>query len=206
LQQTTQVLYQNGITTGCQTNEAIIAIHQYRPSAKTIKRFDLTRRRLVPGRVRRDIYKIKKSTTLQNTINLLKWDRKASGSFDAELRATTIITQNSMRIKYQLAPTRDKPWDTYTFRQWKHFVTNLCLSAVQDALRNENNSKTGMQHLFAPDRSDKAAVGNHSTKSNVQGMLLYHPILLESPWQAPDDLNKQIICQVIRNKRANACG
>jgi hypothetical protein len=30
----------------------------------------------------------------------------------------------------------------------------ICLSAVQDALRNGDSSKTGMQHLFAPDRSE----------------------------------------------------
>jgi hypothetical protein len=71
---------------------------------------------------------------------------------------------------------------------------------VQDALRNGDNSKTGMQHLFAPDRSDKAATGHHSTKNNVQGMLLYHPILLESSCQAPDDLNKQIIKLLQTNK------
>ena len=137
--------------------------------------------------------KLKTPTTLQNSINLLQWDRKATGGFDAELKHTTIISQNSMRAKYQLTPTRDNPWDTYTFRQWKYFVTNICLSAVQDALRNGDNSKTGMQHLFAPDKSDKAAVGHHSTKNNVQGMLLYHPILLQSPWQAPDDINKRIV-------------
>ena len=113
---------------------------------------------------------------------------------------------------YQFMPTRDNPWDTYTFRQWKYFVTNLCLSAVQEALRNGDSSKTGMQHLFAPDRSDKAAVGHHSTKNNVQGMLLYHPILLASPWQAPDDLNKKIVklletsepTLVARSKATNA--
>jgi hypothetical protein len=115
--------------------------------------------------------KLKTPTTLQNSINLLQWDRKASGGFDAELKTTTIISQNGMRAKYQLTPTRDNPWDTYTFRQWKYFVTNICLSAVQDALRNGDNSKTDMQHIFAPDKSGKAAVGHHSTKNNVQGML-----------------------------------
>jgi hypothetical protein len=51
--------------------------------------------------------KLKTPTTLQNTINLLQWDRKASGGFDAELKTTTIISQNGMRAKYQLTPTRD---------------------------------------------------------------------------------------------------
>jgi hypothetical protein len=84
-------------------------------------------------------------TSLQNTINLLQWERKAGGTYDAELKATTISSQNYMRAKYQLTPTADNPWDTYTFRQWKHFVTNLCLSAVQEALKTgdrqyQNNS------------------------------------------------------------------
>jgi hypothetical protein len=85
----------------------------------------------------------------------------------------------------------DNPWDTYTFRQWKHFATNLCLSAVQEALKTGDNTKT-MQHLFAPDRSTQALGAHHNSKNNVQGMLLYHPLLLKSPWQAPDDLDKQI--------------
>jgi hypothetical protein len=95
-----------------------------------------------------------------------------------------------MRATYKLTPTADNPWDTYTFRQWKHFVTNLCLSAVQEALKTGDNIKT-MQHLFTPDRT--AQIGaHHNTKNNVQGMLLYHPLLLKSPWQAPDDLDKLI--------------
>ena len=96
-----------------------------------------------------------------------------------------------MRATYQLTPTTDNPWDTYTFRQWKHFATNLCLSAVQEALKTGDNIKT-MQHLFAPDRSAQAQGAHHNSKNNVQGMLLYHPLLLKSPWQAPDDLDKQI--------------
>jgi hypothetical protein len=94
-------------------------------------------------------------TSLQNAINLLRWDRKTGGSYDADLKATTIASQNYMRTTYQLTPTADNPWDTYTFRQWKHFVTNLCLSAAQEVLKTGDNIKT-MQHLFAPDRSAHA--------------------------------------------------
>jgi hypothetical protein len=81
-----------------------------------------------------------------------------------------------MRAKYQLAPTRDNQWDTYTFRQWKYFVTNLCLTAVQEALRNGDSSKTGMQHLFAPDRSDKAAVGHHQEQCSRNAIIPSHII------------------------------
>jgi hypothetical protein len=133
-------------------------------------------------------------TTLQNTINLLQWDRRVvSSALDADLRATTIASQDLMRKSYELVPTADSPWDTYTFRKWKYFVTNICLSAVQDALKGgAQDSSKGMQHLFAPDRSDHSKGPTHNSRSNVQGLLLYNPILLDSPWQAPDDLDQKI--------------
>ena len=143
--------------------------------------------------------KLTKPTTLQNTINLLRWHRKSGVSYDTELKATTIASQEYIRKAYQLSPTADNPWDTYTFRRWKYAVTNLCLSAVQDALKLGDNAK-GLQHLFAPDRSDPTIGSKVSAKSNVQGMLLYHPILLESPWQAPDDLDKQIDDLMLTNE------
>ena len=100
------------------------------------------------------ITKLTTPTTLQNTISLLQWDRRTVGStLDAELRATTIASQDLMRKSYELVPTADSPWDTYTFRKWKYFVTNICLSAMQDALKTgAHKASKGMQHLFAPDR------------------------------------------------------
>ena len=140
-------------------------------------------------------------TTLQNTINLLQWERKAGGSYDAELKTTTINSQNYLRRQYEFTPTVDNPWDTYTFRQWKYFITNICLSAAQEALKNGDTAKS-MQHLFAPDRTASVAGAHTSTRKNVQGMLLYNPILLDSPWQAPDDLDKQIEKLLLTNEPA----
>jgi hypothetical protein len=93
-------------------------------------------------------------TTLQNTMNLLQWNRKTeSTAYDADVKTSTIINQDYLRNTYQLVPTADNPWDNNTFRQWKYFVTNLCLSAVQDALKSGDYSRN-LQYLLAPDRSD----------------------------------------------------
>ena len=43
-------------------------------------------------------------TTLQNTINLLQWERKAGGSYDAELKATTINSQTTCVDNTSLLP------------------------------------------------------------------------------------------------------
>ena len=99
-------------------------------------------------------------TTLQNTLDLLKWNRKSAGTnYDAELKAITIKSQDYMRATYQFTATAESPWDTYTFRQWKYFVTNLCLSAVQEALKTGDNAKS-MQHLFAPDRDQSTGAAH----------------------------------------------
>ena len=131
-------------------------------------------------------------TTLQNTMNLLQWNRNSCDStYDAALKTTSITNQEYLRKTYQLIPTADNPWDLNTFRQWRYFVTNLCLSAVQEAMKAGDYGKS-LKYLFQPDRESKTTNELHNTKSNVQGLLLYHPILLNSPWQAPEDLNTQI--------------
>ena len=128
-------------------------------------------------------------TTLQNTIILLQWNRNAcDSSYDAALKAATITNQDYVRKTYQLVPTGDNPWDSNTFRQWKYFVTNLCLSAVQDAMKSSDYGKS-LKYLFQPDQTEDTKKEQHNTKSNVQGLLLYHPILLNSPWEAPDDID-----------------
>jgi hypothetical protein len=96
-----------------------------------------------------------------------------------------------VRKTYQLVPTVDNPWDANTFRQWKYFVTIRCLSAVQDAMKNSDYGKS-LKYLFQPDQTEDTKNGQHDTKSNVQGPLLYHPILVDSPWQEPEDIDSLI--------------
>jgi hypothetical protein len=131
--------------------------------------------------------KLSVPTTLQNTISLLQWKRQScDSSYDAALKTATITNQDYVRKTYQLVPTGDNPWDSNTFRQWKYFVTNLCLSAVQDAMKSSDYGKS-LKYLFQPDQAEDTKNERH--KSNVQGLLLYHLILLDSPWEAPDDID-----------------
>jgi hypothetical protein len=83
--------------------------------------------------------KLSVPSTLQNTMTLLQWNRKSCDStYDSVLRSTSVTNQDYLRKTYQLIPTSDNPWDMNTFRRWKYFVTNLCLSAVQDAMKSIN--------------------------------------------------------------------
>jgi hypothetical protein len=49
-----------------------------------------------------------------------------------------------------------------------------------------------MKYLFRPDKKDETKTELHNTKSNVQGLLLYHPILIDSPWQEPEDIDTKV--------------
>jgi hypothetical protein len=62
---------------------------------------------------------------------------------------------------------------------------------VQDAMKSTDYGKS-MKYLFQPDTKEETKKEQHNTKSNVHGLLLYHPVLLNSPWEAPDDLDEQI--------------
>ncbi len=116
--------------------------------------------------------KLSVPTTLQNTMILLQWNRNlCDSSYDNALKSTSITNQDYLRQTYQLIPTADNPWDLNTFRRWKYFVTNLCLSAVQDAMKAGDYGKS-LKYLFQPDTNDDNKAKRHDTKSNVQGAFI----------------------------------
>ncbi len=128
-------------------------------------------------------------TMLQNTITLLQWQRHScdcDSTYDSVLKTTSITNQDYLRKTYQLITTSDNPWDMNEyFPKVEILQTNLCLSAVQDAMKSTDYGKS-MKYLFQPDTKDETKNEQHNTRSNVQGLLLYHPLLLDSPWKAPE--------------------
>jgi hypothetical protein len=85
------------------------------PQLKQCKDYILLAEDQYPESLDTIITRITTPTTLQNTINLLQWNRRiVSSALDADLRATTIASQDLMRKSYELVPTANNPWDTYT--------------------------------------------------------------------------------------------
>jgi hypothetical protein len=78
-------------------------------------------------------------------------------------------------------PTVDNPWDKIKFNCWKDRVTNICLGAAQAAFQNHEDTST-LKFLFAA--SDKSNTNVHrADQRNVQGLMLFHPVLLQAPWE-----------------------
>ena len=117
-------------------------------------------------------------TSLQNTMTLLQWNRNTcDATYDAALKNTSIINQDYLRKQYQLVPTADNPWDSNTFRQWKYFVTNLCLSAVQDVMKVSEYGKS-LKYLFQADTTEETKKEQHNTKTMCRASCYITPYYL----------------------------
>jgi hypothetical protein len=73
-----------------------------------------------------------KPTSLQDAINLLRWDRTKSGNFVDNMSYEHAKTeQNNLRKALQLTPDTDNPWEKVHYQDWKDKITVICLSTVQ---------------------------------------------------------------------------
>jgi hypothetical protein len=132
------------------------------------------------------------STDMNHTLELLKWNRKTDRSLlDSGVYERMAEAQESLRATLQLTPTTDNPWEKYTFKDWRRKVTNICLQAVQKGLESSDKSNSNL--LFTPQDST-AATSLHShvssrkshAKSNIEGLLLHHPVIVQHPWEPPN--------------------
>ena len=138
------------------------------------------------------------STDLTRIIDLLRWNRQTDKALlDSSVYDRMAAAQEKIRKTLQLTPTTDNPWERHVFKDWRHRVTNICLQAVQRAL--EGSERNNANLLFTP-QDATAASGVHSivasrkshSKSNIEGLLLYHPLIVQHPWEPPKDLDRLI--------------
>jgi hypothetical protein len=129
------------------------------------------------------------STDLTHIIDLLRWNKQTDKSLlDSSVFERMSAAQKNIRKTLQLTPTTDNPWEQHVFKDWKHRITNICLQAVQRALESSDRNSSNL--LFAPQDST-AASGVHSSvasrkshsKLNIEGLLLYHPLIVQHPWE-----------------------
>ena len=142
--------------------------------------------------------KTEATSDLHRTIEILNWSRKSDRELlDAGVYERMVTAQDNVRATLNLTPTTDNPWEKHVFKDWVHRITNICLQAVQKAL--ESSDKYNANLIFSP--GDATAAGNvHSnaftrtshSKANIEGLLLYHPMIVNNPWEAPKRLDALI--------------
>jgi hypothetical protein len=140
-----------------------------------------------------------KPTSLQDAISLLRWNRTKSGNFvDKSSYEHAKTEQNNLRKALQLIPDTDCPWEKVHYQDWKDKITVICLSAVQKVAMIGINHKDPLSWIYTPKLVDPAkTVRNHD--DNIEGLQYLHPLLLDSPWGEPANLN-DLLLDLIQEK------
>jgi hypothetical protein len=81
-----------------------------------------------------------------NIITILRWEKQNSPHLSEEQKAMLIEQKNRTRKLFQFTATTTNPWDDVQFTFWKHKVTNMVLSSVRMALKEDD--KTDVNKLL----------------------------------------------------------
>jgi len=138
------------------------------------------------------IVNLKEMIPLTSAVTILRWQDGKDGKqlTQDQLQRMRVQRQKTIR-NLCLNPTVDNPWDQIKFKFWKDRITNICLGASQSALQTFEDS-TNLKYLFSASEKSQTAV-HRADQRNVQGLILFNPIILDSPWEQSANQDKDII-------------
>jgi hypothetical protein len=145
------------------------------------------------------ITNLKDIIPLVSAVTILRWnaDTDSASLNKDQLQRMRVQRQKTARI-LSLNPTVVNPWDKIKFNFWKDRVTNICLGAAQAAFQSHEDN-TNVKFLFSA--SDKSnTVVHRADQRNVQGLILFHPISLQAPWEASSSLDNADIAKLLQEK------
>ncbi len=147
------------------------------------------------------ILRLKDPISVTSTVSILGWNRdNRDQHVSAYDRDRLIKQQDTVRTTLLLTPTTDNPMDEISFQHWKHMVTNICLDAAQVALQGMDDT-TSLKYLFQPSATSMSTIRRADTR-NIQGLVLYHPIILDSPWAVPINIEGKILNLIGKAERS----
>ncbi len=122
-----------------------------------------------------------------NIITILRWEKHHTPHLAEEQKAMLMEQKNKTKKLFQFTATTTNRWDDVQFTFWKHKVTNMVLSVVRLALKEDNATDVN-KLLFATGDHNNVIV-KAGDKRNLSGLLICHPLLLSSPFEEPADLD-----------------
>ena len=138
------------------------------------------------------ITNLKEIIPLVSAVTILRWDANTDSVNLTKDQIQRMKIQKQKAIQnLSLNPTVDNPWDKIKFNFWKDRITNICLGAAQAAFQTHEDS-SNLKFLFsASDKSNPAI--KRGDQRNVQGLILFHPILLQAPWEESSSQDQDIL-------------
>jgi hypothetical protein len=132
-----------------------------------------------------------------NIITILQWEKRHTPHLSEEQKVMLTEQKNKTAKLFQFTATSNDPWDEVQFTFiWKHKVTNMVLSAIRLALKEDTSSDVN-KLLFATGDHNNVTVTS-GDKRNLAGLLICHPLLLNSPFEEPpqmDDLLDDLLTE-----------
>jgi hypothetical protein len=180
------------------------------PQLQSIEDTSILKDEQYPVSFEPSIINLKDNIPLTSAVMILRWNEATDTSNLTKDQIQRLKTQRQKTIRnLSLNPTVDNPWDKIKFNFWKDRVTNICLGAAQAAFQTHDDTST-LKFLFtASDKSN--TVVQRADQRNVQGMLLFHPILLKAPWEVSSSIDADIDLLIqekspLVHARANSMG
>ena len=180
------------------------------PQLQSVEDTSILKDEQYPVSFEASIINLKDNIPLTSAVMILRWNEATDSSNLTKDQLQRMKTQRQKTIRnLGLNPTVDNPWDKIKFNFWKDRVTNICLGAAQAAFQTHDDAST-LKFLFtASDKSN--TVVQRADQRNVQGMLLFHPILLKSPWEVSSSIDADIDSLIqeknpLVHARANSMG
>ncbi len=122
-----------------------------------------------------------------NIITILRWEKHHTPHLAEEQKVMLTEQKNKTRKFFQFTATTTNPWDDLQFTFWKHKVTNMVLSAVRLALKEDSSTDVNKLLLATGDHNNVTVKAGD--KRNLSGLLICHPLLLSSPFKEPANLD-----------------
>ena len=122
-------------------------------------------------------------SSTDNIITILRWEKQQTPHLSEEQKVMLTEQKNKTAKLFQFTATTSSPWDEVQFNFWKHKVTNMVLSSIRLALSDD--VKTDVNKLLFSTGDHNNVTVSSGDKRNISGLLICHPILLNSPFVEP---------------------
>ena len=180
------------------------------PQLQSIEDTSILKDEQYPVSFEPSIVNLKDNIPLTSAVTILKWNEATDSANLTKDQLQRMKAQRQKTIRnLGLNSTVDNPWDKIKFNFWKDRVTNICLGAAQAAFQAHDDTSTFKFLFTASDKSN--TVIQRADQRNVQGMLLFHPILLKAPWEISSTIDADIDSLIqekhpLVHARANSMG
>ena len=132
--------------------------------------------------------------TLGVLMSMLQWDGLCDpkSTVSEDMKSKTVNYREVARETFIFTATQQNPWNTKTFKNWQHEIQKVLLQVLSTCASDISQDK-GMKDLFDVHKdSQDGGRPDLSGNTNVAALAICHPILLDSMFKLPADIDLRL--------------